>query len=166
MIEWIFLTHMDAISDHSLEPVEFISTSHETAMEIFNGVLDGKMISPVAAIEYRSYVWTHLAKRYAEKGWSMQLHMGVIRNTNRRAFNALGPDAGFDTIGDKPYVEALVRFLDELEKNDSLPKTVLYMLIGVTIRCLPRLPGVFRKHRIMRRSSLDQPGGLMIQKAA
>jgi glucuronate isomerase len=64
----------------------------------------------------------------AEKGWTKQLHLGALRNNNTRLLRTLGPDTGFDSIGDQPQAAALARYLDRLDQDDRLPKTVLYNL--------------------------------------
>ena len=66
--------------------------------------------------------WNH------EKGWIMQLHLGPQRNVNTRLSEQTGPDAGFDTIGSLPQTERLIHFLNDLDQNDQLPKTILYNL--------------------------------------
>ncbi len=64
----------------------------------------------------------------AEAGWVMQLHLGAMRNNNTRMFKNLGPDTGFDSIGDFLQARSLAKFLDSLEVNNKLPKTILYNL--------------------------------------
>ena len=67
-----------------------------------------------------------LAVMDAERGWTQQFHFGAIRNVNTRAFNKLGPDTGYDSIGDFDMAVALAGFLDRLEEQEKLAKTVLY----------------------------------------
>jgi glucuronate isomerase len=64
----------------------------------------------------------------AEKGWTMQLHLGALRNSNSRLLNKLGRDVGGDSIGDSLQASALSQFLDRLEQDNALPKTILYNL--------------------------------------
>ncbi len=64
----------------------------------------------------------------AEKGWTKQLHLGARRNTNTRGLKKLGRDTGFDSIGDWPQVDALGRYLDRLDQENALPKTIIYNL--------------------------------------
>ncbi len=64
----------------------------------------------------------------AEKGWTKQLHLGALRNASGRGMRMLGPDTGFDSIGDWPQAESLARYLDRLEQENALPKTILYNL--------------------------------------
>ena len=69
-----------------------------------------------------------LGKEYAKRGWVMQLHIGALRNNNSRMYEKLGPDAGFDSVNDFEIAKGLSKLLNELDKNNSLPKTILYCL--------------------------------------
>jgi len=60
------------------------------------------------------------------KGWVQQWHVGPLRNNNTRMFRLLGPDKGFDSIGDARYGKALAQFLDRLDQTNQLTKTILY----------------------------------------
>jgi len=64
----------------------------------------------------------------AEKNWTNQLHLGALRGTNTRLLRQIGPDTGFDSIGDEPQAAALSGFLDRLEAENALPRTILYNL--------------------------------------
>lgn len=63
-----------------------------------------------------------------EKGWTKQLHLGALRSNNTRALRTLGPDTGFDSIGDRPQMASLAGYLDRLERDGQLPRTILYNL--------------------------------------
>lgn len=69
-----------------------------------------------------------LGKEYARRGWTMQLHIGALRNNNTRMFESLGPDTGFDSVNDFEIARGLSKILDSLEKDDLLPKTIIYCL--------------------------------------
>ena len=69
-----------------------------------------------------------LGKEYARRGWTMQLHIGALRNNNTRMFESLGPDTGFDSVNDFEIARGLSKILDSLEKEDLLPKTIIYCL--------------------------------------
>ena len=71
---------------------------------------------------------TYLGEEYAKRGWTMQLHIGALRNNNSRMFKKLGPDTGFDSINDFEIAEGLSRILDSLDQKNLLPKTILYCL--------------------------------------
>ncbi|MBM4144336.1 MAG: glucuronate isomerase [Lentisphaerae bacterium] len=77
---------------------------------------------------FRSAVLLETARMHARRGWAMQLHLGAMRNNNTRMFRRLGPDTGFDSIGDFEQARPLARFLDALASADELPKTILYNL--------------------------------------
>ena len=64
----------------------------------------------------------------AEKGWTKQLHLGALRNNNTRLLKQIGPDTGFDSIGDFPQAAALAQYLDRLDRENALPKTIIYNL--------------------------------------
>jgi glucuronate isomerase len=62
----------------------------------------------------------------AKRGWTKQLHLGALRNNNTRQFRQIGPDTGFDSIGDFPQCQALATYLDRLDAENALPKTIIY----------------------------------------
>jgi glucuronate isomerase len=68
----------------------------------------------------------HVGRLNAARGWTMQLHLGPVRNNNSRLARLVGADVGCDSIGDFPQAQSLSRFLDALDSEDALPKTVLY----------------------------------------
>lgn len=95
---------------------------------IFRSVRAGKAPEPSEVRSFRSAVLHELARMDAESGWTMQLHLGAVRNVNTKMFNVLGPDTGYDSIGDFPMALPLVRFFDSLAVEDHLPRTILYNL--------------------------------------
>ena len=115
-------------SDHALDPIVFEEGTLEEVNEIFTKVLNGKELSELEVKKYKTQVLLFLGKKYAKLGWVMQLHIGTIRSVNTRMMNRLGPDTGFDTIGDYVFAQPLAKFLDGLDIEDELPKTILYCL--------------------------------------
>jgi glucuronate isomerase len=95
---------------------------------IFAKARSGQAATREEQEKFASYIMLHVGRWNAEKGWAMQLHLGARRSNNTRLFKALGPDTGFDSIGDFPQVDALAQFLDRLDQENALPKTVLYNL--------------------------------------
>ena len=93
---------------------------------IFSKVRAGKTVSAEEALAFQSFMLHELAVMDAEKGWTMQVHYGVLRSNNTRQFAVLGPDTGFDSIGDWPTGEGMVRHFDRLDRIGKLPKTILY----------------------------------------
>ena len=86
-----------------------------------------------------------LGKEYAKRGWVMQLHIGALRNNNTRMFEKLGPDTGFDSVNDFMVAESISKLLDALEKEDLLPKTILYCLNPKDNYVLGTMLGNFQK---------------------
>ena len=116
------------ITDHSLERVVFYNYSCEEINKIFIKALNGEYITNEEASKYSSALLIALGKMYSERKMIMQLHIGALRNNNTRMFNRVGADAGFDSIDDGEIAYSLSRILDELDKEDKLPKTILYCL--------------------------------------
>ena len=116
------------ITDHSLERINFLKFSYEEVNEIFIKALDGKEISEKEASIYSIALLISLGKMYSKRNMIMQLHIGALRNNNTKMFNKVGADAGFDSIDDGEIAYSLSRILDELDKEDNLPKTILYCL--------------------------------------
>ena len=87
----------------------------------------------------------HCAKEYAKHGWTMQLHMGALRNNNTLMFRLLGADTGFDSVHDLCIAKKLSQFLDALELQDQLPKTILYTLNPKDNYVLGTMLGNFQK---------------------
>ncbi len=86
-----------------------------------------------------------LGKEYAKRGWTMQLHIGAMRNNNTKMFKKIGADTGFDSINDFQVAEGISKILNELEKQDLLPKTILYTLNPKDNYVLGAMLGNFQK---------------------
>jgi glucuronate isomerase len=102
--------------------------SDAEASAIFTAARSGQAASPQEHAKFTSFLMLFLGRLYAERGWTMQLHLGALRNNNTRLLRTLGADTGFDSIGDFPQAQALAAFLDRLDTENSLPKTILYNL--------------------------------------
>lgn len=116
------------VSDHALDSITYMEASKEEVAAIFAKVLKGQKISCEEESKYMSYTLQFLGGLYSELKWAMQLHLSALRNNNTRMLKQLGPDTGFDSINDGQVAYAVSRLLDSLEKNNSLPKTILYTL--------------------------------------
>ncbi len=116
------------LSDHGTE--EFYAEDYTDAeiKAIFNKVYGGKELTKQEILQFKSAVMVEGAIMDWEKGWTQQFHYGVIRNNNTRLFSALGPDTGFDSIGTFQTAKAMAKFLDRLDTNDKLAKTIIYNL--------------------------------------
>ena len=117
-----------SLSDHGLEQIDAESYTHNEVVTIFNRIRSGKDLSIMERAEFRSAMLVELAEWDWEKGWVQQFHIGALRNNNSRAMRSLGPDTGWDSIGDFPQGRAISRFLNRLDTNDRLTKTILYNL--------------------------------------
>lgn len=132
------------VSDHALDPVMYASGSIEEADIIFKKGLAGEAITLEELKVYKGQVMLFLGREYARLGWVMQIHMGTIRNNSTRMFRELGPDTGFDSIGDRTFAEDLSKLMDALDDSDELPKTVLYNLNPRENEVLATLMGCFQ----------------------
>jgi len=115
-------------SDHDIQKMEYVKTSKQEVKAIFNKRLSGEQLTHDELIAYRIFLLKELGKMYAEKQWVMQLHMGAMRNNNTRMKELLGTDVGFDSVGEANMTEGLSRFLDSLDQENALPRTVLFNL--------------------------------------
>lgn len=116
------------ISDHGLDPLVFLEGTESQADAVLVKALSGQALSQDEIALYKTQVLLFLGREYARMGWTMQLHMGTIRNSNTRMLKTLGPDTGFDTMGDWNLTVPLSKLLDALDQTQSLPKTILYSL--------------------------------------
>lgn len=114
------------LSDHGLNYCHASFISDSEAERIFAKARGGQAASAQEQDQFASNVMLFVGQLNAEKGWTMQLHLGPIRNNNSRLARQVGADVGCDSIGDWPQAETLSRFLDRLEGENRLPKTVLY----------------------------------------
>ncbi len=116
------------ISDHGFSTHDFTKGTMEEAGEGFKKALSGHKITRNEADAYKTQLMLALGRIYFKLGFAMQLHVGCIRDNNTRMFNRLGPNTGFDAIGDGFSADSLAALLDSLEKEDKLPRTVAYSL--------------------------------------
>ena len=86
-----------------------------------------------------------LGEEYAKRGWTMQLHIGAMRNNNTRMFEKLGADTGFDSVNDFEIAQGISKLLNALEMKDRLPKTILYTLNPKDNYVLGTMLGNFQK---------------------
>jgi glucuronate isomerase len=116
------------LSDHGLEQVYSEDFTQGEVNAIFQNGISGVKISKKEARKFKSAVLYHLGCLYAEKGWVQQFHLGALRNNSARQLHQLGPDTGFDSIGDWEQAAALSKFLSRLDSEGKLAKTILYNL--------------------------------------
>ncbi len=132
------------ISDHALEYVPFATGNAE---RVFNKRMNDEPLTTGEINVFKTAVIKHCATEYTRLGWAMQLHIGALRNNNSRMYEKLGPDTGYDSINDLCIAEDLGKFMDCLEKDNVLPKTILYTLnpkdnyvLGTMLGCFQQGP--------------------------
>ncbi|WP_330571356.1 glucuronate isomerase [Serpentinicella alkaliphila] len=116
------------ISDHGIDKVTFEQARDEEINSIFKKALKGEELTIAEINKYKTRTLIELAKMYSTRGWTMQLHIGAMRNVNSNMFNKLGPDTGYDSIADDNIAEPLAKLLNEIDYKYDLPKTILYNL--------------------------------------
>ncbi len=114
------------ISDHGLERFYNVEWAELELENIFQKVISNKKPEASEVEKFQSALLLQFAEWDFEKGWVQQYHIGALRNNNSRMLNTLGPDTGWDSIGDFPQATALSTFLNSLDKNNHLARTVLY----------------------------------------
>lgn len=130
------------LSDHALEAVPFALGD---ADKVFDKKMAGENLTEEEVDIFRTAVLKHCAKEYTRLGWTMQLHIGALRNNNRKMYEKMGADVGFDSINDLCIAEKLSAFLGELDFNSALPKTILYTLNPKDNYVLGTMLGNFQK---------------------
>ncbi len=116
------------LSDHGLDTFYADDYTEAEISSIWRKVFDGGQLERDERAKFKSAMLYELAVLDHEKGWTQQFHVGALRNNNTRMFEAVGPDAGYDSIDDLPLARPLSRFLDRLDREDRLAKTILYNL--------------------------------------
>lgn len=136
------------LSDHGLNHCYSDFCTEAAAAKIFAKARGGKAATPAEQARFAAFLMLYFGRLDAEKGWTKQIHLGAMRNTNTRGFKSLGPDKGFDTIGDWPQAEALAAYLDRLDQDDALPKVIVYNLNPADNYVLAAMIGNFQDGRI------------------
>lgn len=123
-----FAKHGCCLSDHGLTHVPNALYDEVEADKCLRKRLAGEQVTTAEVATFIFTLLVDMGQEYSRRGWVMQLHLGALRNNNTRGERELGPDTGFDSIGDFPQAQGLSKLLDTLEDSDQLPKTILYNL--------------------------------------
>ncbi len=124
-----FFHHMGGrLSDHGVNHVFADFPPESEAAAIYDKARAGQAASPKEHARFASYLMLLFGIWDSERGWTKQLHIGARRNNNTRRFRELGPDTGFDSIGDWPQIDALGQYMNRLQEDNALPKMVIYNL--------------------------------------
>lgn len=123
-----FAAHGCSVSDHGLEEIYAEEYTEAELNTIFDKVRSGKTLELIERKKFKSAMLVTFAEWDWERGWVQQYHLGALRNNNSRMLGQLGPDTGWDSIGDFPQARSLAKFLNRLDSDDKLTKTILYNL--------------------------------------
>lgn len=116
------------LSDHGLETALAKDYTSGEIEYIFNRIRSGEELTHESILKFKSAMLFEFGNMDHSRGWTQQFHIGALRNNNTRLFNQLGPDTGFDSIGDFEVARPLSKLLDKLDRDNKLCKTVLYNL--------------------------------------
>ena len=130
------------LSDHALDVIPYATGDPS---KVFEKAMRGETITKEEADCFKTAVISACAEKYEALGWTMQLHIGAMRNNNQKMYQALGADTGYDSINDLSIAKPLALFMDALERKDALPKTILYTLNPKDNYVLGTMLGNFQK---------------------
>jgi glucuronate isomerase len=116
------------LSDHGMDHCFADFCTEKEAAAVFSKARAGKAVSTQEHARYASFLMLYFGHLDAKRGWTKQLHLGALRNNNARLLGSLGPDTGFDSIGDDSQARTLAAYLNRLDSENLLPKTVIYNL--------------------------------------
>ena len=130
------------LSDHAMEYIPFAEGDAAAAFDL---KMSGGQLTQEQIDAFKTTLLKVCAEEYTRLGWAMQLHIGAMRNNNTKMYEKLGADVGFDSINDLCIAEKLSSFMNYLEYNDCLPKTILYTLNPKDNYVLGTMLGNFQK---------------------
>lgn len=168
-----FAAHGCKVSDHAIDNVFFEEATEAQLDAILAKAMSGLALSQFEADQYKTAVMLFLGREYAKRGWASQLHISAQRNNNARMFKKLGPDTGWDSIADGQVSAKLARYLDALDSDDLLPKTILYTLNPKDNEVLATMLGNYQDGKVVGKMQfgsgwwfLDQKDGMIKQLTA
>ncbi|MDI6726964.1 MAG: glucuronate isomerase [Smithellaceae bacterium] len=132
------------ISDHGLETPYADDYTEREIRDIFSKLRSGKNLDAEERGKFKSAMMLEFASMDARKGWTHQLHFGALRGVNSRMRKILGPDTGYDSMGDFEIARPLAKFLDKLDALDCLPKMILYNIHPKDNEVLATMAGSFQ----------------------
>jgi len=132
-----------SVSDHGLEHIYADDYTESEIKNIFDKVMSGTQLSREEITKFKSAMLVEFARWDWEKGWVQQYHLGALRNNNSRMLRQLGADTGWDSVGDFPQAQALAKFLDRLDADNQLAKTILYNLNPADNELMATMAGNF-----------------------
>jgi glucuronate isomerase len=152
------------LSDHGIETAYAEDYTESQIGKIFDKILHGKNPDLQERLKFKSAMLFELALMDHEAGWVQQFHIGALRNNNTRLFKTLGPDTGFDSIGDFEIARTLSKFLDRLDTQNRLAKTILYNLNPRDNELLATMIGNFQDGSVPGKMQLGSAWWFLDQK--
>ena len=138
------------LSDHGLDHCFATPCSQHECAALFDKARISQSISEEQRAKFVSFMMLFFAQLDSEKGWTKQLHLGALRNVNSAARERIGPDTGYDTVGDFPQIRPLAAYLDLLARENALPRMILYNVNPADTFSFATLTGCYQEG--------DQPG--------
>lgn len=123
-----FHQHGSRLSDHGLDVLVYEPATEDEVDHIYQKRRQGLVLTKKEVAQYRGHLLVFFGKEYHKRQWVQQYHIGALRNISTRHLENLGPDTGFDAINDQLIAQPLAQILNELDKHNELPKTILYTL--------------------------------------
>ena len=154
------------LSDHGLNHCYSSFCSDRVAAGIFDKARKGQVATPEEHEQFASYMMLLYGQLDTEKNWTKQLHLGAYRNASSRRFRETGPDAGFDSIGDWPQIEALGAYLDRLDRENALPRMILYNVNPTDNYAIATMVGNFQDGKIAGKMQFGSGWWYLDQKEA
>ncbi|MFD2744432.1 MULTISPECIES: glucuronate isomerase [Sphingobacterium] len=158
------------VSDHGLEHIYAEDYTESEITSIFDKIRQNKPISLLENQQFKSAMLIYFAQWDHEKGWVQQYHLGALRNNNTRMLRSIGPDTGWDSMGDFSQAKALSKFLNRLDQENQLTKTIIYNLNPADNELIATMVGNFNDGSIVGKVQfgaawwfLDQKDGMTKQ---
>ena len=136
------------VADHGLDYLMYREGTADEINKAFKKALNGEKLSKEEQEIYQTYLLISCAKEYHKMGWAMQLHFSCMRNPNSKMMAKLGPDTGFDCMASTDSCAAAYALMDALDKDNNLPKTILYSLNPADNEWIDTLLGAFQSDEI------------------
>jgi len=158
------------ISDHGLEQLYAEDFTTQEVAVIFDKIRLAKELEHAEVLKFKSAMLYEFALWDHEKGWVQQYHIGALRNNNSRAYREIGPDTGYDSMGDFSQAKALSKFLNKLDSTNQLAKTIIYNLNPADNELIATMVGNFNDGSVAGKIQfgsawwfLDQKDGMIRQ---
>ncbi len=132
------------LSDHGLDAVMYLAAEQSEVEYIYQKALAGDTLTVDELRKYKGFILSYLGKEYHKLGWVQQYHIGAMRNNSERMFKQIGADTGFDSINDCAVAVDLSRLMDSMDREELLPRTVLYCLNPADNAVLASMLGNFQ----------------------